>query len=259
MPNFDSGGVSINYTVEGEGPPIVLVHGFASNFESNWRATGVINALVGAGRKVIALDCRGHGKSGTPHDPEAYSGTKMPGDVIALMDHLGVAKADLMGYSMGGGIATSLMLAHPERFGAVIIGGAGYVAGSGNTERAARFNLIADALEAADASQVTDPGARGFRAFAQRNGNDLLALAALQRSNRRGEDSAKLGSVKNPLLVLVGRDDPVAASAQQLAASVPGARLVMAPGDHLSVFTGPAYARAVVEFLAEVSPVTATA
>ncbi len=255
MPHFDSDGVSIHYTVEGEGPPIVLVHGFAASFEGNWRAPGIITALVRAGRKVIALDCRGHGQSGKPHDPEAYSGMKMPGDVIALMDHLGVAKADLMGYSMGGGIATSLMLAHPGRFGAVIIGGAGYFSGGGEGQRAARFNLIAEALEAPDRASVADPAGRAFRAFAERSGNDLLALAAIQRSSRSGPASDGLAAVANPALVLVGNGDPVLASAQQLAAAVPGSRLAVIPGDHLSVFQGPAYAAAVLDFLALASPV----
>ncbi|MBE7519041.1 MAG: alpha/beta fold hydrolase [Thermoflexaceae bacterium] len=254
MPGFDSDGVTIHFVDEGQGPPIVLVHGFAGSIESNWRAPGIIDALVGSGRRVIALDCRGHGQSGKPHDPEAYSGAKMPGDVIALMDHLQIAKTDLMGYSMGGGIATTLMLSHPSRFNAVIIGGAGYFGGGGG-ERAARFNPIAEALEARDPGQLTDPMARGLRAFAERNGNDLLALAAIQRSNRTGAGSAGLAHVTNPVLVLAGSGDPVMPSAQQLAATVPGAQLMIVPGDHLSVVRGPAYSSAVVEFLSLASPV----
>ncbi|MCL4232735.1 MAG: alpha/beta fold hydrolase [Dehalococcoidia bacterium] len=254
MPGFDSDGVNINYVDEGQGPPIVLVHGFAGSIESNWRAPGIIGALVRSGRRVVALDCRGHGQSGKPHDPDAYSGTKMPDDVVALMDHLGIAKADLMGYSMGGGIATSLMLSHPSRFGAVVIGGAGYFSGGGG-ERPGRFNPIAEALEAPDASTLTDPMARGLRAFAERGGNDLLALAAIQRSSRAGAGSAGLGTVSNPVLVLVGSGDPVLPSAQQLAGVIPGAKLMVIPGDHLAAVRGPAYAASVVEFLASASPI----
>ena len=116
MPTFESSGAKIHYIDEGAGPPILLVHGFASNIEGNWRATGIIAALTGAGRRVIALDCRGHGESDKPHDPKAYGVNVMANDAIALLDHLGITKTDLMGYSMGGYIATSLLLEHPERF-----------------------------------------------------------------------------------------------------------------------------------------------
>jgi pimeloyl-ACP methyl ester carboxylesterase len=116
MASFDSSGVEISYVVEGRGPPIVLVHGFASNLQGNWRATGVIEGLMNAGRQAVALDCRGHGRSAKPHDPQAYKGTAMADDVIALMDHLGLAQADLMGYSMGALIASSLLVRKPERF-----------------------------------------------------------------------------------------------------------------------------------------------
>src|SRR3990172_7413846 len=125
MPAFDSGGVTINYVVEGSGATIVLVHGFASSLEGNWRAPGIIDALVGAGRRVVALDCRGHGESGKPHDPVPYDDTKMADDVIALMDHLGIGVADLMGYSMGGFLSASLLVRHPERFRSVILSGVG--------------------------------------------------------------------------------------------------------------------------------------
>src|SRR5437773_12345851 len=125
MPFFDSSGVQINYITEGEGPPIVLVHGFASSLQGNWRATGVIGALTNAGRRVVALDCRGHGHSEKPHDPAAYEGTSMSDDVIALMDHLQIQQADLIGYSMGGFIAASLLTRQPERFHTVILSGVG--------------------------------------------------------------------------------------------------------------------------------------
>ncbi|MGE5597160.1 MAG: alpha/beta fold hydrolase, partial [Hyphomicrobiales bacterium] len=115
MPTIESGGLTINYIDEGQGQPIVLVHGFASSLQGNWRATGVVDALVNDGRRVVALDCRGHGRSDKPHDPEAYGGTKMADDVVNLADHLGIEKPDLMGYSMGGGIAASLLARFPQR------------------------------------------------------------------------------------------------------------------------------------------------
>jgi pimeloyl-ACP methyl ester carboxylesterase len=251
MSTFESNGVSINYIVEGEGPPIVLVHGFASSLEGNWQRTGVIDALVNDGRRVIALDVRGHGKSGTPHDPAAYGGTKMADDVIALMDHLHIPQADLMGYSMGGGIATSLLVRFPERFRKVILSGIGDGTLSGGPARS-RSEAIAQALEAPAGTRIEDPTARGFRVFAERSGNDLGALAAMQRSTRGGGyDPAKLAETKNHVMVLVGEGDTLVGSADRLAATIPGAKYVKVPGDHLTAFDGDAFREAVIDFLAQ--------
>jgi pimeloyl-ACP methyl ester carboxylesterase len=251
MPTFDSGGVDINYVVEGEGRPIVLVHGFASSLHGNWRQPGVVDALVADKRRVIALDCRGHGRSGKPHEPEAYGGTKMADDVIALMDHLGVEQADLMGYSMGGFISLSLLLRHPERFRAVILGGIGGRVLAGNVRREG----LAESMEAKDASEVTDATAKAFRVFAERSGNDLEALAAMQRSGRMAPDMSGVGQVQSPVLIVVGDGDTLAESADKLAAAIPGAKHVVVPGDHLTVFGKPDYTKAVLDFLAETAPV----
>ena len=251
MPEFSSDGVSINYIDEGQGPPIVQVHGFASSLHGNWRATGIADALVKSGRRVVALDCRGHGRSGKPHDPEAYGGTKMADDVLALMDHLGIRQADLMGYSMGGGISASLLVRHPERFKTVILAGIG----DAMLSRGPRRSGLAEGMEAKDASEVQDATARGFRQFAEQSGNDLGALAAMQRSARAPLDASKLGDVRLPVLVLIGAGDTLAGPAGELAAAIPGARHMVVPGDHLSVFQKPDYTAAVVSFLEEVSPV----
>jgi pimeloyl-ACP methyl ester carboxylesterase len=254
MPVFDSSGVEINYIVEGEGPPIVLVHGFASSLHGNWRATGVLGALIGAGRKVIALDCRGHGRSGKPHDPKAYEGTAMPDDVVALMDHLGVGRADLMGYSMGGFIAASLMVRRPERFNSVILSGVGDGRMLGNAGRK-RANAIAEAMEAPDKTSVKDASSRAFREFAELSGNDLRALAAMQRSASRGWfEPNKLSEVQLPVLVLLGEADTLVGPADQLAATIPGTRLVIVPGDHLSAPGMPEFREAALAFLVEHSP-----
>ena len=169
METFDSGGVSINYVDEGAGPDLVLVHGFASSLQGNWRGPGIFDAFVKSGRRVVALDCRGHGESGKPHDPEAYADNAMAKDVIALMDHLRITKADLMGYSMGGIISATLMTAYPERFRSVILLGVGdaIVTGGIPRERAA---AIARAMESEDGGAGENETARGFRIFAERAG-----------------------------------------------------------------------------------------
>ena len=188
MLTFDSSGVAINYIDEGSGPTIVLVHGFAASIKTNWRGPGIIDALIRDGRRVVALDCRGHGESGKPHDPDAYAGTAMIDDVIALMDHLHIDVADLMGYSMGGWLSATLLLRHPARFRSVIISGMGDAIVNGVLLSEARTTGIADAMEAKDGGASVPPAARAFRVFAERSGNDLGALAAMQRSRRGGFD-----------------------------------------------------------------------
>ena len=126
MAYFDSKGVQIYFEEHGIGEPVVLVHGFASRAEHNWGATNWFTTLAPHYR-VVALDCRGHGKSGKPHDSAAYGGEIMGEDVIGLMDHLGIKRTLIMGYSMGGRIVTGLLMSHPERLRAAVLGGIGVV------------------------------------------------------------------------------------------------------------------------------------
>jgi pimeloyl-ACP methyl ester carboxylesterase len=256
MPTFESDGVSVNYVDEGAGPAIVLVHGFASNLQGNWRAPGTVDALVAAGRRVVALDCRGHGRSGKLHEPEAYGGTKMADDVIALMDHLGTKVADLMGYSMGGGIAASLLARRPERFRSVILSGVGDVIVLGARPRE-RSEAIASAMEAPAGALAEDQTARNFRAFAERSGNDLQALAAIQRSRRGGYDTSKLSETALPVMVLIGEGDTLVGSGERLASTFRDARLVKVPGDHLTAVGQPQFREAILDFLSQHSPVGA--
>ena len=181
MPQFTHDGVEIAFVDEGEGEPIVLVHGFASNKEINWVAPGWMTTLTRAGRRAIALDNRGHGASGKLYDPAAYHSAIMAEDVRALLDHLGLARADVMGYSMGARITAFLALAHPDRVCAAVLGGLGFrlVEGVGLPD------AIADALEAPSLADVTDATAYMFRVFAEQTKSDLHALAACMRGSRQ--------------------------------------------------------------------------
>ncbi len=151
MTSFKNGDVEIAYLDEGEGEPIVLVHGFASTKEVNWVAPGWVTTLTRAGRRVIALDNRGHGQSSKLYDPAAYHSATMAEDVRALLDHLNIERADVMGYSMGARISAFLAVNHPARVRAVILGGLGIrlVDGVGLPE------TIAEALEAPSLADVT--------------------------------------------------------------------------------------------------------
>ncbi|MGJ3262069.1 MAG: alpha/beta fold hydrolase [Salinarimonas sp.] len=234
MQHFSSNGVDIAYidvapTGEDRGEPIVLVHGFASSHAVNWVNTMWTKTLAHAGRRVIALDNRGHGKSAKLYEPEAYGSQVMAGDVLALMDHLGLARADVMGYSMGARITAHLALMAPERVRAALLGGLGIhlVEGVGLPLG------IADAMEAPALDALTDPMQRMFRAFAEQTGSDLAALAACIRGSRQTLTREAVASLTVPVLVSVGTKDDVAGSGPELAALIPGAEALDIPGrDH---------------------------
>jgi pimeloyl-ACP methyl ester carboxylesterase len=228
--------------------PIVLVHGFASTKEANWVAPGWIDTLTRAGRRVIALDNRGHGESTKLYDPARYHSAVMAEDVRALLDHLGIARADVMGYSMGARNAAFLALAHLDRVRGLILGGLGIrlVEGIGLPE------TIADALEAPSITQVTDPQGYAFRAFAQQTKSDLKALAACIRGSRQTLSRDDAGRIAAPTLVGVGTRDPIAGSAQDLAALMPNAVALDIPGrDHMLAVGDKVFKSGVLAFLEE--------
>src|ERR1700680_3195048 len=174
MPSFHNSDVEIAYLDEGEGDPILLVHGFASTKNVNWVYPTWVSELKKNGRRVIALDNRGHGDSAKLYDPEAYYIGTMAGDVIALMDHLGVGGADIMGYSLGARRTAWLARSQPQRLRSAIFGGIGIglIEGGGPGEN------VAEALEAPSLADVTGPGGRIFRAFADQTRSDRRGLAA---------------------------------------------------------------------------------
>ena len=144
MQFFDSDGVRIVFLDEGSGDPILLIHGFASSIKDNWIDPGWVSFLTGNGFRVVAIDNRGHGESDKPHEVSAYGAPLMAEDARRLLDHLGIARADVMGYSMGARITAFLALAHPARVRSAVFGGLG-----GNMVRPmAGTGPIAHALEA---------------------------------------------------------------------------------------------------------------
>jgi pimeloyl-ACP methyl ester carboxylesterase len=247
MPSFRRDDVEIAFLDEGEGEPIVLVHGFASNKEINWVSPGWVTTLTGAGRRVIALDNRGHGTSTKLYDPAAYHSAVMAQDVRALIDHLGLGRVDVMGYSMGARITAFLALANPEHVRSATLGGLGMhlVEGVGLPES------IALALEAPSLADVSDPTAYMFRSFAELTKSDLRALAACIRGSRQTLSRAEVGRIAVPMLVAVGTKDPIAGSPEELAALVPGAQALPIPGrDHMLAVGDRVYKAGVLDFLA---------
>jgi pimeloyl-ACP methyl ester carboxylesterase len=253
---FPSAGVRIAFvdfappeTVGGAGgDPILLVHGFASNHAVNWVNTLWTKTLGAAGFRVIAFDNRGHGQSEKLYDPADYHTTIMAEDARRLLDHLGIERADVMGYSMGARIAAHLALAHPDRVRSLLMGGLGIhlVEGVGLPLG------IADAMEAPSVATLTDQMQRTFRAFAEQTKSDLRALAACIRGSRQVLSQAEVASITTPTLIAVGTKDDVAGSAQDLADLMPNARALDIPGrDHNLAVGDKVHKQGVLAFLAE--------
>jgi pimeloyl-ACP methyl ester carboxylesterase len=246
LPSFHNGTVEIAYLDEGEGEPIVLVHGFASTKNVNWVYPTWVSELKKNGYRVIALDNRGHGDSAKLYDPADYTIPIMAGDIVALMDHLGIERADIMGYSLGGRMAAWLALNRPERLRSAILGGIGIamIEGGGPGENVAR------ALEAPSLEDVTDPVGRTFRAFADQTRSDRLALAACLRGSRGLMTRAETAGIAVPVLIAVGTADDVAGSAHALGEIIKGAEVLDIPDrDHMRAVGDKVYKAGVLDFL----------
>ena len=246
MPSFKNGDVEIVFLDEGEGEPVVLVHGFASNKEVNWVQPGWVSTLTRAGRRAIALDHRGHGASTKLYDPLAYSLEKMGGDVVALMDHLKIERADILGYSMGGRITGQIASAHPDRVRAAVIGGIGIRL----VEQGFDSEKIAQALEAPSADGIDDVTALAFRMFALQTKSDLKALAACMRTQQRTMSRGAAANIRVPVLVATGTTDTIAGPGAELAALIPGAKLLDIPDrDHMFAVGDRVFKQGVLDFV----------
>jgi pimeloyl-ACP methyl ester carboxylesterase len=247
MPSFHNGAVEIAYLDEGEGDPIILVHGFASSKNVNWVYPTWVSELRKNGRRVIALDNRGHGDSAKLYDPAQYSIPTMAGDVLALMDHLGIPRADIMGYSMGGRMTAWLGLNEPQRLRSAILGGIGI---GGLIEGTGPGEVVAEALEAASLDDVSDPVGRTFRAFADQTRSDRVALAACLRGTRDLMTRDEAARIDVPVLIAVGSTDDVAGSAGALGAIIPGSEVLDIPNrDHMRAVGDKVYKSGVLDFL----------
>lgn len=247
MRHFNSDGVDIAYMDQGEGAPVLLIHGFASNVRINWGSPGWISALTDAGYRIIAFDNRGHGQSAKLYDEAAYGAPLMAEDARLLLDHLHIERAHVMGYSMGSRISTFLAVNHPSRVQSLILGGVGSNLVQGLKVRGA----VADALEAPSADDVANPAARSFRVFAEETGSDLKALAACMRSPGQKITPEMLAALAMPVLVAVGTEDTIAGEAGALVALIPGAELLDIPRrDHMKAVGDRVYKNGVLAFLA---------
>lgn len=240
---YFSDGIKIFYKIYGEGKPMILAHGWGANTESNWEFTGWINKLKPY-RKVISIDVRGHGKSEKPHESFVYSYSALSNDVIAVMDHLGIEKADFMGYSMGAFMGAYLLGQHSERFSSMILAGIG----DETKESADLSYLIAGTLRAgkiiADFFQVSDP----------HFDLEALALSCLQmwpEGYPRKLGGPGLAQAQTAVLVVNGSDDrPYVHTDQDFVNLIPRAKLLEIPGkNHLTVLQDKRFFNGVIKWL----------
>jgi len=237
---FDNGGRSV-----------LLLHGFGSSRNQNWKSTGWFASLAEAGCRILAMDCRGHGMSDKPHDEHLYGHDRMARDAGLVMDAAGVADCDVVGYSMGGFIALRLAGQLPARVNSLSLGGVGahYLTGAQVSCEGSR-RMLSEALLAPDKNTIANPRGRMFRDFADQPGKDRIALAACMRAMSPPLSPSILSHVQKPVLVVCGEKDDISGPSEPLARTFPhGAAVTIAGRDHMSAVGDPRTRRAVINFL----------
>lgn len=227
---------------------ILLLHGYTSNRNEGWKRTGWYAAFERRNVRVVALDQRGHGESAKLYEPEAYTRAKLAADVIALMDHLGLERVDLFGYSMGTRTALQAAIDHPERFSNLILGGIG----GKLLEPAERRDAtpMAQAMLADDPETIGEPMLRSFRHFADEQGEDRKALAAFVQAENPPLDQDAMRLLPMPVLVVAGQRDANAGDPEDLARVFPNGHGVTVIGcDHFSAIPHGLTKAAVFDFL----------
>ena len=235
MPQFTSDSLNLSYDEFGPADArkaIVLVHGFSSNKYENWKRMGWYDAIAGKGMRGLALDCRGHGESAKPHDAAQYDRSAMARDVFTLMDHAGIERAHLLGFSMGAHIALTAGMTDSSRIDHLVVAGVG----GRIFEPGREPDAMAKAMEAASPDEIADPMLKSFRQFADEQKEDRLALAACSRGPRIEITRDAVAAIGRPTLVIAGARDQLAGPPQGLAQAIAGAKAVTLPGcDHFSM------------------------
>jgi pimeloyl-ACP methyl ester carboxylesterase len=250
MPVFTNRGFTLRYLDSGgetASVPVLLVHGFASNIETNWVNPGWVKTLTDSGFRVIAFDHRGHGESSSSHRPEDYAPLEMAADCAALLDRLAVQRAHFFGYSMGARVSAFAALSMPERMATLCLGGIGMalVKGSGF------WGPVREALLSEEPATITDAKALMFRRFADQTGSDRMALAACIEGSRANIPADALAAITCPTLIAVGTKDDVAGDPVELGALLPNAEVLQIEGrDHMLSVGDRSFKKRYLDFLA---------
>ena len=255
---FDSHGVKLHYTIHGKGEPVLLIHGFSVSYPLQWVYPGIATSLAKK-YQVIGLDCRGHGRSGKPHDAKMY-GTEMVEDVIRLLDHLKIKKAHVVGYSMGGFIVLKMLATHPDRILTATTAGAGW-------EKVIDSKFLEDLAQSLERGKGIGPllvrltpdglpkpteGQLLIGRFLLNAINDQKALAAVVRGLKDLATSGQsLKNAKVPLLALIGELDPLKPGVDSLKDLRPDLEIVIIKqADHMNAFYQPEFIKGLNDFLA---------
>jgi pimeloyl-ACP methyl ester carboxylesterase len=250
MAQFERPDGRLHYTDSGDGDGAILIHGFAASAQENWGKSGWVTMLTRAKRRAVTLDLRGHGESFKLHDAKLYSIAAFADDVLALTDRLALKKPDLIGFSLGGRVVLELLARAPERFLLGVLCGAG---GRWLETQSRDPEALPRAFEAEAAGDVPEGMARNFRLFADAQGQDRLALAAVARGLQRDAappDLERLRHMRNEILVIAGRSDELAGDPAGLAGALGNGKSVVVPGcGHMDCLVQPMFKGAVMDFL----------
>jgi pimeloyl-ACP methyl ester carboxylesterase len=248
VPFFDYHGVRLHYIDQGSGAAVLLIHSMASNLQHSWVDTGWVEHLSSS-RRVIAIDCRGHGQSAKSYEPDFYTADKMADDAAGLLDYLNISRALIAGYSMGACVALNLAVRYPSRVRAIVIGGVSSRAYQ-EPPRDELQRLVA-VLRADDISSFADKAALFMRSFCLKNGNDPKAMAAFSLHKRPDVEQSQLALIRAPVLIAAGTRDAVVQGVDELARSIPNARVNTLEGrTHLDALSDPGFKQAAAEFFA---------
>lgn len=249
MAFFKHNGLTLYYEEAGTSRPVVLLHGFTSSLVGNWRRRGWIGLLAKRGFRVVAFDFPSHGRSERTYDEARCSTESLGADVVGLLDHLGVADAALIGFSMGGGVALHVAINRPDRVAKVVVGGVGDAAVNALHDPRDIQELV-KAFEA-DSADDTHVAAR-IRRNAERAGNDLAALLPYLRHGGWPGGLPDTGPVRAPVMLILAGNDQYMTGAEALRAWLPHATVFDAVGrNHHDVFDDAGVRDAVVEFLSD--------
>lgn len=258
---FHANGVTIHYVDEGDplGTPVVLIHGYAANIDLNWRYPGVRDYFTERGYRVIAIDLRGHGLSDKPHARDRY-GIAMVEDVVRLMDHVGLSRAHVVGYSMGGMITLKLLEKHPDRLITATVGGAGWF--EKNTPFVKSLHALEDSLDNGHGYgpllRVLHPDSPlpKVQDYVTSYGMNFINDETAMRAMLPGMldwfvSEAALHSNEVPLLVICGTDDPLNVGARNIDGVASHTEVVYIDGgDHSSTVMKAAFRERIREHVA---------
>lgn len=236
----------IAYLDEGDGEVILLIHGFASNAQTNWVGPGWVQLLVDSGYRVIAVDNRGHGASQKFYDEADYTLDKMAGDAAELLTHLDISQAYVMGYSLGARISSILASNHPELVSKLVLAGNGYNMIEGSFDS----SEIYDGLAAVNINAVKTKIGTEFRTFAEMTGSDLKALAACIMGGRAYIEQSVFEALEVETMVIVGTEDTVAVDGEKLAEIIPNGHFEPIPKrNHMNAVGDKVYKQTVLDFI----------